>query len=145
VLKTLPYGLGDLTWDTNLGYNLLENNTDNFYFNDEILWFLNIHIIQKNDNNIRFLDKTLNDITHSLDNNVVGWDILLQNIIYIKNTDKINQKVIIFYGSSLSGILPLYFELFNEAYFIKEKYSNDFINLINPDVVFEFCIERFLD
>ena len=142
-LKSLQYGIGDLTWSSNLGDQILDDITDNFYFNDEYAWFYNIYII-KNDNNIRFLDYKWVDNSNQEEGNLVGWKIISNYIIYVKKNDKIPLKIIIFYDSFLLNILPLYFDIFNEIYLIKSVYSNNLINLINPNYVFEFRVERFL-
>ena len=144
ILKNLPYGLGDLTWPKNLGIQYYGDLNDLFYFNNEVTWFLNQYIIQNDNNSIRFLTHVLEDTTYSLHNETVNWDIISKFIIYVKNINKIPLKVIIFYGSSLAHILPLYFEIFNEIYFVKSEYSNNLINLIDPNYVFDFTIERFL-
>jgi hypothetical protein len=140
----LPYGIGDLTWKSNLGEQVLTDIKDIFYYNNEITWFYCKYII-KDDNNIRFLDYNLNDNTSALKETIVCWNIISKYIINIKNTNKIPMKVIIFYDSFLLSVLPLYFSLFNEIYFIKNKYSDDIINLIQPDYIFEFRVERFLN
>jgi hypothetical protein len=126
-----------------LGNQHLDDIKDNFYFNNEITWFYNIYKIKK-DNNIRFLDNSLIDNTNEMDCQLVTWDIITDYIIYIKNDNKISLKIIIFYDSFLLNTLPLYFYLFNEIYFIKKNYSNDLIDKIKPDYVFEFRVERFL-
>ena len=74
---------------------------------------------------------------------MVDWNIVSKYMIYKKNNLK-NFKVIIFYDSFLLNILPLYMELFNEVYMIKNVYSNQLIEMINPDYIFEFRVERFL-
>jgi len=143
-LNTLPYGIGDLTWKSNLGEQILSDIKDNFYYNDEITWFYCKYII-RDDNNIKFLNYNLNDNTNNLKGTIVYWDVISKYIINVKNQDKIPMKIIIFYDSFLLNILPLYFYIFNEIYFIKSTYSNDLINLIEPDYVFEFRVERFLN
>jgi hypothetical protein len=144
-LTSLCIGIGDLTWKTNLGEQLLtqEQLYDNYYFNDEITWFYPYYII-RDEKHIRFLDYHLVERTSELENKTVDWNIIGKYIIHIKNTDKIPLKVLFFYDSFLLHILPLYFDLFDEVYFIKTVYSNELINLIKPDYVFEFRVERFL-
>jgi hypothetical protein len=142
-LKTLPYGIGDLTWESNLGQQHLEDIKDNFYFNDEVTWFYCIYKIT-NDSDIRFLDYNLNDNTEQLEGQHAYWNIISDYIIYKKNIGKVNVKIVIFYDSFLLHILPLYFDLFNDIYFVKNIYNGEIINLIQPDFVFEFRVERFL-
>ena len=143
-LKTLGVGIGDLTWDVNLSNQHLNDANDCYYFNDEITWFYCVYKIQ-NENNIRFLNYNLTDNTHNLEGVIVKWDnIISKYLIYIKNSNKIPLKILVFYDSFLLPVLPLYFYLFDQIYFIKNIYSNVMINLIKPDYVFEFRVERFL-
>jgi hypothetical protein len=143
-LKTLPYGIGDLTWDQNLGDQTLNDiNDDYFYFTDNYICFYPEYVI-KNDSNIRFLNYDLGDNTALLEGKNADWNIISQHIIYVKNENKIPLKVIIFYDSFLLNVLSLYFDLFNEIYFIKDVYSIDKIDMIHPDYIFEFRVERFL-
>ena len=144
ILKYLPYGIGDLTWEINLKNQLIDDIEDNYYFSDKYIFYSNPNYIIKNNQNIYLLDYNLIDNTIYLENNIVSWDIVSKYIIYNKNNDKIPLKIIIFYDSFLLNILPLFFNLFNEIYFIKNIYSNEIINLIQPNYVFEFRVERFL-
>lgn len=142
-LNTLPYGIGDLTWTSNVGDQVLNNITDNFYFHEDIVCFYCIYKIT-NESNIRFLNKELNDQTKNLEGSLVDWNIISEYIINVKHDNKISLKIVIFYDSFLLHSLALYFNLFNDVYFIKDTYSADKINLIKPDYVFEFRVERFL-
>ena len=131
-LKTLKYGLGDLTWETNLKTQTLTTTQDIFFFNDVCASFYCNYVI-KNDNSIRFFDYDLVDKTLMLENNVVGWNIVSEHIIYTKNEGKIPLKVVFFYDSFLLHTLPLYFDLFKEAYFVKDGYSNKVINTLSSE------------
>ena len=145
-LSELQLGVGDLTWTQNLGDQVLVNAEDNYYYSDELPSFYCVHVI-KNEEGLRFLDYNLNDKTLLLEDKVVSWDILSNYIICKKNNDKNkknNLKVLIFYDSFLAQNLSLYFDIFNKTYFVKNIYSNELINLIKPNLVFEFRIERFL-
>jgi hypothetical protein len=139
------FGIGDLTWPINLGDQKLEDISDIYFYSDDIIDFYNFYKIQKN-KNILFLNYELIDETEILEQQFVDWNIMSNYIIYIKNTEKedCRKKIIIFYDSFLLNILPLYFELFYEVYMIKASYNNGLINLIKPDYVFEFRVERFL-
>jgi len=142
-LKTLKYSLGDLTWEQNLGNQKLDNIQDTFYYSDEInMLYCNYKI--DNESNIRFLDYEMNDNTLLLDNTIVSWDIVSNYIINVKNSGKIPMKVLVFYDSFLLHSISLYFDIFDEAYFVKDAYSNELISKIQPDYVFEFRVERFL-
>jgi hypothetical protein len=145
-LTSLNQGIGDLTWSQNLGDQHLDNTIDNYYFTNDFECFYNKYVI-KNDSEIRFLNYELIDETMALENQneFAHWNIISKYIIYKKNSNSLpKMKVIVFYDSFLLNILPLYLELFYEIYMIKEVYDNKFINLINPDYVFEFRAERFL-
>jgi len=142
ILKDLCRGVGDLTWETNLGNQLLNDINDKYYYSNDMLDFY-IYYIIKNENSIRFLDYDLNDNTLSLENQNTSWDIISKYVIYKKN-ENCKHKVLIFYDSFLLSTIPLYLNLFNEVYLAKTLYNNNLINLIKPEYVFEFRVERFL-
>lgn len=144
-LSYLNRGIGDLTWENNLGeLKLTEQPVDDYYYSDNIIDFYMRYKIQKEDG-IHFLDYTLNETTEKLHDTIVDWNTVSNNIIYKKNTNVTNgKKIIIFYDSFLVGSLPLYFDLFYEVWFIKDIYNKELILLINPNFVFEFRVERFL-
>ena len=95
---------------------------------------------------MNILDYKLNDCTNDLLGQSLLWKIISKYILYKKNIESDNNfKVIIFYDSFLLQVLTLYMELFNEVYMIKNIYDNNLIELIKPDYVFQFCVERFLN
>jgi hypothetical protein len=144
ILNKLPDAIGDLTWPINLGDQEIYDIYDKYYLSNDIMEFYNKYIII-NDNHIKFLNYDLTDETFELNkqNKLANWDIISKYIIYAKNINK-NNKVLIFYDSFILNILPLYLEMFNEVYMIKTTYNNDLIDIIKPDYVFEFRVERFL-
>jgi len=145
-LSTTNQGIGDLTWPTNLGDQQLDSMLDNYYFTNDFECFYNKYII-KDESEFRFLSYDLIDETMLLEKNneFAHWNVISKYIIYKKNVNNLPKiKVIVFYDSFLLNILPLYLDLFYEIYMIKQVYNNKFINLINPDYVFEFRVERFL-
>jgi hypothetical protein len=146
-LNTLKYGIGDLTWADNLGNQELQDINDTYYYSEDFIDLYNSYVI-KDENDIRFLDYKIVDITKKLEekNEFTRWEIVSNHIIYKKNIEKNDNpiKVVIFYDSFLLSILPLYLDLFYEVYMIKSIYDNSLINLIKPDYVFEFRVERFL-
>lgn len=143
ILTQLPYGIGDLLWKLNLGEQIVENHNDIFYYNTDVEDIYCIKQIQINDK-LRILDYQLNDKNNELQNLIIDWNILSKNILYQKNICNNKQKVLIFYDSFLNSLLSLYLELFEEVYMIKSVYNNEIINIIKPDYVFEFRVERFL-
>lgn len=143
ILKTLFNGYGDLTQDINVGEQKLGDIKDTFYFTNDFTNLYYLYVI-KDCNDIRFLNYKLQDETRILENKLTSWHIISKYIIYKKNPEKPKLKVIFFYDSFLLNILPLYLELFREVYMIKSVYDNKLINVIKPDYVFEFRVERFL-
>jgi hypothetical protein len=145
VLNDLNYGIGDLLWENNLGEQTISDNNkiDVFYYSNDINYLYYQHKISNN-NEIRVLNKDLTDINHELDGSLLTWEILSNNILYKKNITGNNLKVIFFYDSFLISLLDLYLSTFYEVYMIKEVYDKKFIDIINPDYVFEFRVERFL-
>jgi hypothetical protein len=144
LLNDLNIGLGDLTWETNLGNQIIkqEDKLDTYYYSDDIEYLYYKYKIN-NDGEIRILNNVLIDITNTLHGNLISWEILSKNIIFKENNDK-NFKVIIFYDSFLIATMDLYLKLFNKVYMIKETYNDNYIKSIKPDYVFEFRVERFL-
>lgn len=143
-LSSLHLGVGDLLWESNLGNQNVNDKVDTFYFSDEIQPFCYKHFIANNDE-IRILDKQLNDKTTEFEGNVVSWNIISDFIFYKKNDiNGNNLKVLIFYDSFLLSTISLYLHLFEEVYMSKSMYDNEIINNVKPDYVFEFRSERFL-
>jgi hypothetical protein len=144
ILTNLNLGLGDLLWKQNLGDQNVENHEDTFYYSNEVDYIYCTHVIKKHDN-IRILTKNgLIDQNEILINSTIDWNIISKYILYQKNISNNNLKVIIFYDSLLIPSLSLYMELFEIVYMIKDNYNNEIINIIKPDYVFEFRVERFL-
>ena len=75
----------------------------------------------------------------------LDWQNLIASIFYHKSKIPcINRKVLIFYDSFLLPCIQLYKNLFSDIYFVKSLFNNNINNKINPDLIFEFRIERFL-
>jgi hypothetical protein len=143
LLCNLLIGLGDLLWKQNLGEQVVDDPMDNYYYSDDIKSIYCTHRINATDN-LKILDYTLTEKNQMLHDVIIDWNIISTYILYQKNKGN-KHKVIIFYDSFLISLLHLYLELFEEVYMIKSIYNNDIINIINPDYVFEFRIERFLN
>ena len=143
ILGELQLGIGDLLWKSNLGDQIIEDSTDTFYYSNETENIYCNHKIQINDK-IQILNRDLIQQNINLQGSIIDWTILSKYILYQKNICDNKLKVIIFYDSFLISSLSLYLELFEEVYMIKDVYNNDIINVINPNFVFEFRIERFL-
>jgi hypothetical protein len=140
ILSELNIGLGDLTWESNRGNQELDNILDTYYYSDELIQIY----CQKNNQDIVFYDKNLINKSHELIDKIIEWNIISDHILYKKNNNTINKKVIIFYDSFLLSTMSLYLMMFDEVYMIKDVYNTNIIDKINPDLIFEFRIERFL-
>lgn len=148
-LSSLNIGIGDLTWENNLGQQILNDITDTYYDDYDNSTDLVFYMRTNIDKNlsIKLLTKNnLIDETILHYGKIFSWDILSKYILYRKNNNcKNNLKILIFYDSFLAHSLYLYLNLFSEIYFIKDIFDINIINKINPDLIFEFRIERFLN
>jgi len=145
-LNELDIGVGDLTWDNNLGNQILDNTEDTYYYSNDFDVIYLKYIISMNDP-LRMLvieDNTLIDKTNDFIDTVLNWEMLSKHIVYKKNKGKLAYKCLIFYDSFLLSTLGLYLELFEEVYLSKSVFTKEIVELINPDYIFEFRVERFL-
>jgi len=156
-LNELNLGLGDLLFNENKGNLEIIDTLDTYYYIDELQYFYTKYLITNNDN-LRFLrinknknmvdidiDVKLIDVTNELEGKYADWMIISKHIIYSKVNGNLNKKVLIFYDSFLLHSIQLYFGMFNEMFFYKGNFSEELINIINPDYIFEFRVERFLN
>jgi hypothetical protein len=142
VLSSLQIGIGDLTWPSNLGDQILNDIMDTYYYSNDIDNIYIKHTIIDNDK-IRLLERDLDDITNNHINNIISWDIISKYILYQNNENK-SHTVLIFYDSFLLSTLSLYLNMFKHVYMSKSFYDINLINKIKPDYIFEFKCERFL-
>ena len=145
-LNDTEMGIGDLTWEINLGKQVLETTEDIYYYsNDFTKIYLNYKIIKDDSLRILLFDKSkLIDHTEHFIDRIIGWKLLSEYILYKKNNILPKLKCLIFYDSFLLSTLGLYLELFDEIYLSKSMFSRELIKLIQPDYIFEFRVERFL-
>lgn len=141
-MSNLQIGIGDLTWTSNLGNQILNDITDTYYYSNDIDNVYMKHIILENDK-IRLLKNNLIDITNDHINSIIDWNIVSNSILYQKNENK-NHTVLIFYDGFLLSTISLYLNMFKHVYMYKNIYDKDLINIIKPDYIFEFRCERFL-
>lgn len=147
-LNSLGLGKGDLTWNSNLNGQLLYSISDTYYsiVNSEQYY---MKYLFTNDSMLRTLKITEHDlIDNTIDNvnKILDWCIISEYILYKKNINCCNKyKIVIFYDSNLCSTLHLYLNLFYEAYCVKSKFNIVTINLLQPNYVFQFSIERFLN
>lgn len=144
-LNDLQLGIGDLTWEKNLGSQLLMSRSDTYYKINDSEQFYNKYIFSKKSGIRLYLcvNNILEDKTNDNIDNVLDWNILSKYILYVRN-ELLKHTVIIFYDSFLCSTLQLYMDLFYDVYFIKSVYNDDIVTFIKPDYVFEFRAERFL-
>ena len=156
-LNELNLGLGDLLFNENKGNLEINDTLDTYYYIDELQYFYTKYLITNNDN-LRFLRiknneekdlKYLVDVTEELEGKYADWMVISKHIIYsnikLSSENSINKKVLIFYDSFLLHSIQLYFGMFSEMFFYKGNFSEELINIINPDYIFEFRVERFLN
>jgi hypothetical protein len=144
-LSELNIGLGDLTWEMNLGNQVLEDRMDTYYYTDDIDMIFMKYIVDRHNENLSFLDYNLINLTHELDGRIVNWEIVSKFILHSKNSAvSLQKKIIIFYDSFLLSSIPLWMKTFSEIYFIKNNFNPELIERIQPDYIFEFRVERFL-
>uniref|UniRef100_A0A6C0LYW2 AlgX/AlgJ SGNH hydrolase-like domain-containing protein n=1 Tax=viral metagenome TaxID=1070528 RepID=A0A6C0LYW2_9ZZZZ len=143
-LTSIGMGIGDLTWEYNKKNIILDDISDIYYKMPDEYNFYN-KPYNYNEENFRILDKNLTDISIKYKNEFMGWDTVSNSIFYHKSkTPSVNKKVLVFYDSFLLHCIQLYKNLFNEIYFIKSTFNFNYLKIIEPDLVFEFRIERFL-
>jgi hypothetical protein len=145
-LCELNNGLGDLTWGQNLGDQQLENTKDLFFFSDDISQLYTTYEFKKNDP-IKLLSFQSNITIDETDHHIgktLDWIIVSKYILYKKNNCYPKCKVLIFYDSFLLSTLSLYLELTSEVFMVKSVFNKQLVDVLNPDWVFEFRVERFL-
>ena len=140
-------GIGDLTCEINLGDQILDDLSGTYYYSYDILAIFQTYNITL-DSPIRFLNVDNNQIVDKTNDNInviVDWNIISKYILYKKNSEhNINLKMLIFYDSFLLPMLSVYLNMCREVYMSKNSYSPELINVIQPDYIFEFRVERFL-
>jgi hypothetical protein len=143
-LTNLGLSIGDLTWKQNLGDQILNNIEDIYYSSNELKLIYPKKI--NNENKFKFLSSNnLDDETGKYFNTIIDLNIIYKHILYQKNEDINNKnKILIFYDSFLASTLDLYLHLFGEVYLSKSILNLELINIIKPDYIFEFRVERFL-
>lgn len=137
---------GDLTWSSNLGDQQLDDVSDIYYYSNDIMNLYPTEIIEYK-HGLTFL-KLENNVLNECNSSVIGtpfdWNVVSKYIFYKKNKSEPRHKVLIFYDSFLISTLFLYLDLFDEVYMQKNVFDKNLVNMINPDYVFEFRVERFL-
>ena len=144
-LNLISKGIGDLTWELNKGSLELEDISDIYYQLPKKYDFYCTKYDNK-DEDFKILSNNLINISLNYKNRNIDWECISKNILYYNsNKALINKKVLIFYDSFLLSSIGLYKNMFKEIYFIKNIYNDTNINRINPDYVFEFRVERYLN
>jgi hypothetical protein len=158
-LHKLGLGIGDLLWPMNLGDQVPISTEDIYYYSHDIEDIYLNYVISNGDNALRFFileNKELVDQTDLYVNYKLTWPIVSKHIIYKNNRDEgfgmgkgtgkgtSKGKCLIFYDSFLLSTLSLYLELFEEVYVSKSAFQISLIEVIQPDYIFEFRVERFL-
>jgi hypothetical protein len=144
ILSETGIGIGDLTWEMNLGNQILDSKIDNYYYTNDISNVYCTYNINNN-GNIRILNNSFKDITRDLENNIIDWNIISKYILYTNNSNCNKKfKTLIFYDSFLLSTLNLWIQTLSETYFVKSIFNPQLIDIIKPDYIFEFRLERYL-
>ena len=146
-LISLGLGIGDLTWELNLGDQILESTNDTYYkIRGADQLYIKYFISENTEiKTLEYIDNSIIDKTYENINKILDWHIISKYILFKQNINCDNKlKVVIFYDSFLCSTLHLYMNLFYEVYFIKASFDINIVNIINPDYIFEFRVERFL-
>jgi hypothetical protein len=144
-LQDLQIGLGDLLSEINLADQQLESRVDTYYFSNDIqLLHYKKYIDHDSIRVISHENNALLDVTDKHIGLILDWNIFSKYILNQKNNISNTHKVLIFYDSFLLSTLSLYLSMFGEVYMSKSIIRKDLIDLINPDYIFEFRVERFL-
>jgi hypothetical protein len=147
-LNNLMRGIGDLTWESNLCNQKLNDMSDNYYNEKDEdknkIYYARTYINENTD--IKLFNESIEkDETEENYNKLFDWNIISKYIIYKKNKNcNNNLKIVFFYDSFLTHAIHLFMDLFQEVYFIKKPFDKSLVNTIKPDYTFEFRVERFL-
>jgi hypothetical protein len=148
ILTQLNMGIGDLTWEINLGDQILESRNDTYYFTDEseTLFNFNSHRLKNSPyKGLTILTYDLLDETSLHTGVKMDWNLVSKYIIHTLNPgNTLKKKVVIFYDSFLLSSLGLWMNLFRDVYFIKNTFDPELVEKIKPDYILEFRVERFL-
>jgi hypothetical protein len=138
---------GDLKRYENAGNLNLSDYKDIFYYSDAYDLLYPGHTILENDQ-FRLLQinsNQLQDKTVELAGKILSWDIMGKYIIYKNNLNICDKKVLVFYDSFSRHIIPTILELSNNVYMCKSSFNPHVINIIQPDIILELRVERFLN
>ena len=137
---------GDLTWPSNLGDQQLDDISDVYYYSNDIINLYPKETIEYK-HGVIFLNLE-NNVLKNCNSSFIGtpfdWNVVSKHIFYKINNSEPRYKVLIFYDSFLISTLFLYLDLFDEVYMQKNTFDQNLVNIIKPDYVFEFRVERFL-
>lgn len=142
-LSSSNLGYGDLTWESNLGGQILISTYDELYESSSIEQLINYYKIDQH-KSIQIFDYNIRNKTNEFTEAVLNWEILSKMILYQYNAEANDLTVIIFFDSFLISTLSLYLQLFKQVYLVKNNITLKLIKQINPDLIFEFRVERFL-
>lgn len=142
-IKEKKIANGDLLNRYNIGNNVVKLFYEDVYFTSDDLCFIN-KIFYKTHDFILY-DSSLNNVSENFINKKIIWDDFKKFIIYSKNLNsKVNLKVLILHDSFLASTIKLYHNIFRYTYSIRHKFSQELIDFLKPDLIFELKIERFL-
>lgn len=150
IQEKIVIGNGDLLQGINIGRNIAKKIDEIEYYTDYNVTFINTiynnDTYYNKDSNIIIYDVNLVNVSEKYDKKKLYFNDISDKILYSNNQNiKSNyNKVLIFYDSFLASTLNLYLCSFPEVYMIKSIFEKKYVELINPDFLLEFRIERFL-
>uniref|UniRef100_A0A6C0IB80 Uncharacterized protein n=1 Tax=viral metagenome TaxID=1070528 RepID=A0A6C0IB80_9ZZZZ len=143
-LCNLGLGLGDLTWPQNKQDLMIPSREDTYYYTNDLFPFYCRKLYNSTEITINILNYKLENITE--DDKIIDWNTLSKDVVLSVNEKCTNNlNVIIFYDSFLIHIIPLLMKTFKRCHFCKCTINTHLINKINPDLILNFKVERFLN
>ena len=146
VLNVENFAYGDLLEPENLGaLQISEEDRQDVYWTSPDLDFWYYKKTVELNAGFTFYDYKMKDVTSELGGQVLGWNLLRNHVMKFENRHNKSEFVtLIFYDSFLCTSLQLWGLTLSTTYFIKNKFDPYFVEMIKPDYVLEFRIERFL-
>jgi hypothetical protein len=128
---------------------------------------LGIQPLSKNDFSIRYINQTFGDLTKLMGTEkIYGYDEsrplfevlnkedtfkrlevedLPRLAIHTLNENIDNKQRVLFFGDSFSDNIVGFFSLhFNEVIYLRDSYNQAMVDKINPDIIIEIPVERFI-
>jgi hypothetical protein len=92
---SLGLAIGDLTWDINLGHQILETKNDTYYeiVDSEQLYVKYLFTDNSEIKTLEYIDNTLIDKTSDNVNKNLDWNIISKYILIHRNINKLKMNI----------------------------------------------------